>query len=219
MLPGSVLLAACLTGSVTATMVGAWLVKLGSQRLNGRTLVIVDLVWRGLFWLLGGGLLARMEAFNDYAFIAVTTAAAVTISWSRSGIATMITQSVPSSQRLEANGWMSSQAALASLAGPAVGGLLTASLGGLWTLQWAGGTLLLTAAILAWATRQGDLPGPAGASTDQYSVAHIIKVTPFLLPLLITTCSMAFFFGFFAGRVTVVGGWDLVVSWWSYLFR
>lgn len=69
-------------------------------------------------------------------------------------------------------------------------------LGGLWTLQWAGGTLLLTAAILAGATRQGDLPGPAGASTDQYSVAHIIKVTPFLLPLLITTCSMAFFFGF-----------------------
>lgn len=137
MLPGSVLLAACLTGSVTATMVGAWLVKLGSQRLSGRTLVIVDLVWRGLFWLLGGGLLARMEAFNDYAFIAVTTAAAVTISWSRSGIATMITQSVPSSQRLEANGWMSSQAALASLAGPAAGGLLTASFG--WALDSAVG--------------------------------------------------------------------------------
>lgn len=193
-LPPGALVALALAATVLPGLLGSLIASRPGFRLSARAMVITDSVWRGTWWIVIG-VWTQLGAFHDIVYLVMLALASVTTPWYRGGVQGLVAQLVDPDQRLEANAWLMSQGALASMIGPALGGLLAAVAGAHTVLVIDGLTfgvvaVALSALVRAPVTPIAGGPGRAGAWAT-------LRAVPVLLPLLVVTFAMALFFGLF----------------------
>jgi predicted MFS family arabinose efflux permease len=191
--PG-LLVSLSLVATVAPGFLGSEITSRVVKVLSGRGLVVADGLWRGSWWIVIMVWIS-VGTFNDWVYLALLAVASATAPWSRGGMQAVIAHLVPGDLRLEANSWIMAQSALASMIGPALGGLFAGVWGAESVLLVDGITYLVLAVVLLTA-----VPAPARqASKRVKSVGawSTLRATPVLLPLLVMTFGMAAFFGLF----------------------
>lgn len=176
---------------------GGFLLQRVLGGLSGRAVLVLDGCVRGTFFA-AIAFCAWSGVLGPVLYIGLLVGASVTAAWARGGLHALIAATVGPDERLAANSWLMAQSSVASTVGPALGGLVTASVGAASIFVLDAVSLFVLAAVVA-SPQVGR--GTAPASPPRGEVVQrgwgAIRANPAVLRLLLLTFGVGFFFGLF----------------------
>ena len=187
-LTGLAVAAYILPGALGAIVLGRWM-----RRLPARRLLITDSALRAV--LLGAIPLAHAAgALSPAAYVGLLGASSLLHAWGKAGKHALFAPLLADDERLAANSVLSTSLWSATIAGPALAGLLV----GVVSAAWVIGLDAATFAALAFQTARTNLPAPSAAVTaagDPRQGLSILRRQPDLLGLLVVTWVFNLAFG------------------------
>ena len=190
---------------------------------TGASLVVLDAVARAAFMALIGAL-AAASLLTPLLTVVLVVGAAVTSAWGRGGMQAVVAELVPPAHRLAVNSWAMSQAAVAMVVGPAVGGVAAGVIHPFVVLLADAALRLAIAAILGLRVRSAlgagarPVPGSRGPARHGW---RILMTHPDLRAVLALTFGVAFCYGIFQVALPLLvvaetgGGAQLLGAAWA----
>ncbi|WP_205717465.1 MFS transporter [Actinomadura soli] len=187
-LVGIAVAAYVLPGAVGALVLGRWMRRLSAQRL-----LVTDSALRAV--LLGSvPLVHAVGALTPVRYVGLLGASSLLHAWGKAGKHALFAPLLPDDQRLAANSAISTSLWTATIAGPALAGLLAGTVSPAWII----GLDAATFAVLALQTGRTTLPpspAPAPAAGGTRRGLSILRRQPELLGLLVVTWVFNLSFG------------------------
>ncbi|MEV6964990.1 MFS transporter [Hamadaea sp. NPDC051192] len=175
---------------------GAALLARFVRRFSGVRLVAVDASLRAL--VLGTiAALAVAGVLGPTLYVALLAVSSLLHAWGNAGAYTMVAEVLPEQDRVTGNALVSTFTQAAILVGPALGGLLLATVSPGWVIAADAVSFAVLAAI-CWATAPGYASTVTAAPDDSADAAggwRTLRSQPKLLGLLAVTCVFFFLYG------------------------
>ncbi len=163
------------------------------RRFNGPRLVAADALLRTV--LLGAvPVLYLSSMLAPAVYVALLAASSLLHAWGSAGTYTMVAEALPAGDRLTGNALVSTCGQIATIAGPAIAGVLAATVGPAWVIGLDAATfavLALCCGMVAGRLPAAPPPAPIGGTTGPRTLLRY----PQLLALIAVTCGFFFLYG------------------------
>ncbi|KAA1018366.1 MFS transporter [Pseudonocardia sp. EV170527-09] len=189
--------ALCLGALYVPGIVGRFALSRLFAVLDGRAIIVLDAFVRAASYVLivvtyhAGGL-------SGGVYLGLLAVGSVTAPWARGGLHEIVATTVGAEDRLAANSWLMAQGSIATIVGPAVGGIVAAAANPAVVFACAAlaAATLMFVVILSVRRRPSSVPSSRARGSLTSSGWAAIRSNSVVLHLLILTFCVGFLFGF-----------------------